>query len=87
MRVHSNFAEYIPFALLLVYLSEAQGANRLLVHVLRLALVIRRLSHYYGVNQLNEDYRFRVAGMTMTFTPIIVASVYLLFACARYVGS
>ena len=81
MRVHSNFAEYIPFALLLVYLSETRGANRLLMHVLCLALVIGRLSHSNGVSQLNEDYRFRVAGLTMTFTPIVVASIYLLFAC------
>ena len=34
MRVHSNFAEYIPLSLLLIYLAEAQGANGLLIHAL-----------------------------------------------------
>jgi uncharacterized membrane protein YecN with MAPEG domain len=87
MRVHSNFAEYVPLALFLIYLSETQGANWLLVHALCLALVIGRLSHSYGVSQLNEDYRFRVSGMALTFTPIIVASIYLLFAYARHLGT
>jgi uncharacterized membrane protein YecN with MAPEG domain len=87
MRVHSNFAEYIPLALFLIYLSETQGANWLLVHALCLALLIGRLSHSYGVSQLNENYRYRVVGMALTFTPIIVASAYLLFAYARHLGA
>ena len=83
MRVHANFAEYIPFALLLTYLCETQAAPALLVHGLGLALLAGRLSHAYGVSQLNENYRFRVVGMVLTFTPIIVASAYLLFAWIR----
>jgi uncharacterized membrane protein YecN with MAPEG domain len=87
MRVHSNFAEYIPFALFLIFLSETQGAHWLLVHALCLALLIGRLAHSYGVSQLDEDYRFRVSGMALTFTPIIVASMYLLFAAARHLAT
>ncbi len=87
MRVHANFAEYIPLALFLIYLSETQGANRILVHALCLALLIGRLSHSYGVSQSNENYRFRVAGMALTFTPIIVASAYLLVAYAQPFGT
>ncbi len=37
MRVHSNFADYVPFALVLLYLVEIQGANPILVHGLCLA--------------------------------------------------
>ena len=83
MRVHANFAEYIPLALFLIYLCETQGTNGILVHALCLALLIGRLSHSYGVSQSNENYRFRVAGMALTFTPIIVASAYLLVAYAQ----
>ena len=82
MRVHSNFAEYIPLSLFLIYLAEAQGANGLFIHALGVSLVVGRLSHSYGVSQLNEDFRFRVVGMALTLTPIIVASIYLLFAYA-----
>lgn len=87
MRVHANFTEYIPLALFLVYLTETQGANWIFVHSLCLALLVGRLSHSYGVSQPNENYRFRVAGMALTFTPIIVASAYLLFTYAQHLGT
>jgi uncharacterized membrane protein YecN with MAPEG domain len=83
MRVHSNFAEYVPIALLLIYLGEAQGANRLLVHALGLALLVGRVVHAYGVSQAKEDYRFRVTGMALTFATIVTASAYLLLALVR----
>ena len=34
MRVHGNFAEYVPFALLLMALAEIQGGSGLFMHVL-----------------------------------------------------
>ncbi len=37
MRVHSNFAEYVPLALLMVYLVEGRGAHPVFVHALGLA--------------------------------------------------
>lgn len=37
MRVHSNFAEYDPLALLMVYLVEGRGAYPVFVHALALA--------------------------------------------------
>jgi uncharacterized protein len=83
MRVHSNFAEYVPIALLLIYLGEAQGASRLLVHALGLALLVGRVVHAYGLSQAKEDYRFRVTGMALTFTVIVTASAYLLLALVR----
>ena len=78
MRVHSNFAEYVPLSLILLYFVEAQGGNLLMLHALCLALFAGRLSHAFGVSQTTENYRFRVAGMAMTFTAIIVASLALL---------
>ena len=35
MRVHSNFAEYVPLSLLLVYFVEVQGAQATLVRIPR----------------------------------------------------
>ncbi len=34
MRVHGNFAEYVPFALLLMALAEIQSGLGLFIHVL-----------------------------------------------------
>jgi uncharacterized protein len=83
MRVHSNFAEYVPLCLLLVFLVEMQGAGAWLVHGLCLCLLAGRLSHAWGVSQTKENFRFRVFGMSLTFTTLIVSAAYLLVASAR----
>ena len=71
MRVHANFAEYVPICLLLLYLAEAGGAATLLVHGLGAALLAGRCAHAWGVSQAKENYRFRIFGMAMTFMVLI----------------
>src|SRR3954452_13151620 len=56
MRVHANFAEYVPFALLLVTFIEIQGRPPWLVHLLCLSLVGARVVHAYGVSQEHENF-------------------------------
>jgi uncharacterized protein len=87
MRVHSNFAEYVPLSLLLIYFVEVSGANLLLVHLLAMCLLTGRISHAFGVSQTKENYRFRVFGMTMTFTTLVAASAYLMYSFASKVGA
>jgi uncharacterized membrane protein YecN with MAPEG domain len=79
MRVHANFAEYVPLALLLIYLVEAGGAPPLAIHLLGSALLVGRLLHAWGVSQAREDFRFRVAGMALTFSSIVSAALALLY--------
>ncbi|MEN9866941.1 MAG: hypothetical protein RL748_2531 [Pseudomonadota bacterium] len=86
MRVHANFAEYVPLALILLFLVEAQHANAILVHALGLALLVGRLSHAYGVSQTKEKLVFRVTGMALTFTTLLTACGYLLLCYARPPG-
>ena len=82
MRVHANFAEYVPFALLLIFLVESSGANPLVVHALGVALLVARLSHAYGVSQQKENFRFRVLGMATTLTVLLLSAIYLLIVAA-----
>ncbi|MEO7335889.1 MAG: MAPEG family protein [Caldimonas sp.] len=82
MRVHSNFAEYVPFSLLLLFLVESSGASAVLVHGLGLCIVAGRLSHALGVSRLRENFAFRVFGMVMTLIPMIIAALRLLFVFA-----
>ena len=86
MRVHSNFAEYVPFSLLLILLVEMQAAPPGLVHTLCLCLLVGRLAHAFGVSQLKENYGYRVFGMVLTFTTLVASAVYLIFAYAYYRG-
>jgi uncharacterized membrane protein YecN with MAPEG domain len=78
MRVHANFAEYVPLSLLLIAMFEMRGGQFWLVHALCLCLLIGRMSHFYGVSQLSEKLAFRVFGMTMTFTALGGAALGIL---------
>jgi uncharacterized membrane protein YecN with MAPEG domain len=80
MRVHANFAEYVPLTLLLLYFLELATQSRLLVHVLCLLLLIGRVSHAYGVSQIDEVLTYRVVGMALTFTALISACFRILLA-------
>jgi len=75
MRVHSNFAEYVPLALLLIYFGEVQGGLEFMVHALCITLLIGRAIHAYGVSQVDENYNYRVAGMALTFFTIVSAAL------------
>ena len=83
-RVHGNFAEYVPFALLLLFFVETQGRSVWLVHALCVALLAGRLVHAYGVAQEKENVRLRVAGMTTTFGVMAVAAATLLIGGVRH---
>jgi uncharacterized membrane protein YecN with MAPEG domain len=78
MRVHANFAEYVPLALLLLFFSETAGARPIFIHLSGTALVIGRLCHAWGVSHVNENYRFRVVGVALTLAVIVSAALRLL---------
>ncbi len=78
MRVHSNFAEYVPLALILFYFLEVETDADLWIHVLCISLIAGRILHAYGVSQVEENYRFRVAGMILTLGCLISASTRLI---------
>jgi hypothetical protein len=75
MRVHANFTEYVPLALVLMGLAESLKAPSLLLHGLGLTLLAGRLVHAYGVSQTKENLNLRVTGMTATFFVLIVAAL------------
>lgn len=72
MRVHSNFSEYVPLSLLLIYFVETSGGLR--------TLFMPRGSHAYGFSQEKENFKFRVGGMVTTFTVILLCSGDLVFS-------
>jgi hypothetical protein len=78
MRVHANFAEYVPLSLLLVFFVEMDGTPSAWVHTLCLALLCGRLLHAWGVSQIRENFRFRVSGMVLTFSTIIAAAATIM---------
>lgn len=79
MRVHANFAEYVPLCLFLIYLVELQSAPSLMIHALGICLLAGRFSHAFGLSRLDENLSYRVFGMATTFATIISSAVFLLF--------
>ena len=86
-RVHANFAEYVPLSLILIYFLEIQTQTSLWIHLLCSALVIGRITHAFGVSQVQENYRYRVVGMVVTFTVIISASIGLMISYVLHLGA
>ena len=83
MRVHANFAEYVPFALLLLWLVETTGVPSVVLHVAGCALVAGRVAHAYGVSRSPETFSYRVFGVAVTLSTIGLASLWLLLAAVR----
>ena len=78
MRVNANFAEYVPLALVLIYFVELHDGPRLHIHLMGSALIGGRLLHAWGVSQEQENFRYRTAGMALTFSVMLIASILIL---------
>jgi uncharacterized protein len=77
-RAHGNFAEYVPFALLLLALCEINGLPDWALHVLGVVLAAGRVLHATGISREPEEFRWRVLGMSLTFAMMGVAAAALL---------
>ena len=80
IRVHGNFAEYVPFALILIGLAEALGLAASAVHGLGLLLLAGRAVHAYGLSQNPHILAMRAGGMLATLAAIALAAA----ACAWF---
>lgn len=76
MRAHGNFIEYVPLALLLIYLLEYQGLASHYCHAFGIVLFISRALH--GDAIIHEKFKMRVIGVILTFSIIILSALLLL---------
>jgi uncharacterized membrane protein YecN with MAPEG domain len=71
IRAQGNFAEYVPFGLILLACLELNGAVWWLVAIPGVALIIGRLIHAIGINTPPPDFSKRVLGMKFTFITLM----------------
>lgn len=83
VRVQANFAEYVPFALLLAAFVETAHGSPRFVHALCAALLLGRVVHALGVSRSAERLAYRVVGMALTFVPIGLGAGSLLWIALR----
>ncbi len=70
IRAQGNFAEYVPFGLILICCLELNGAPWWLVSIPGMTLIIGRLIHALGINEPHPHYKKRVMGMAFTLTTL-----------------
>ena len=75
IRAQGNFAEYVPFGIILIACLEINGAPWWLVAVPGITLIAGRLIHARGINMPPPDFSQRVLGMKFTFNTLIALVV------------
>jgi hypothetical protein len=71
IRAQGNFAEYVPFGLILLGCLEINGAPKWLVAIPAITLIIGRVLHAKGINEPPPAFTNRVRGMQFTFATLI----------------
>ncbi len=75
IRVQANFTEYAPLGLILLAISELQGAPVLALHGLGGLLLAGRVLHAVGYGRTPQIVGLRQLGMGLTFTMLVLASL------------
>lgn len=77
IRVHANFIEYTPFALVLLALVDVASAPDIVVHGFGIALVLSRVLHAQGLGATAGYSRGRYFGTLGTWLVIVGLSLLL----------
>jgi uncharacterized membrane protein YecN with MAPEG domain len=75
IRIHGNFAEYVPLALLLLALFETGGASSWAVHGAGAALLVARALHAIGLTQSSGRSTGRFTGILATWLVVLGLAV------------
>ncbi len=75
IRVHGNFAEYVPIALILFACYELNSASVIVLHALGAMLVAGRALHVIGLSKTIGISMQRQVGMLSTFFVILALAI------------
>tara|TARA_B110000091_G_scaffold152405_1_gene162244 strand:- start:135 stop:530 length:396 start_codon:yes stop_codon:yes gene_type:complete len=75
IRIHGNFIEYIPLALILLGCYELNGADSLWLHILGGLLFVGRILHAIGLSKSIGISIQRQVGMLLTFLVLLILSI------------
>ncbi len=89
-RVQANFAEYVPFAVVLLVLAELSDLPAAAVHAAGIVLVLSRILHAWGLSHSPGRSFGRFYGTAGTWLVITGLSLWILYSttvAARFPGS
>ena len=75
VRIHGNFAEYVPFTLLLLAFFEAGGGPAWAVHVAGAGLLVARGLHALGLTQSSGRSPGRFSGVVTTSLIMVALAI------------
>lgn len=76
IRVHANFCEHVPLALVILFALELSNVLPVfLLHALGVALVLGRVLHAWGLSQTAGVSKGRFIGTLLTWLMLLVGSL------------
>lgn len=79
VRVHQNFLEYVPMVLILMGISELNGASSTYLHAVGALLIVARIAHAVGLKHDNMGHIGRLIGAGGTALLTMVVAVYAIW--------
>ncbi len=79
VRAHQNFLEYVPILLILMGVSELNGASSTMLHAVGALLVIARVAHMIGLRHDNMAHIGRAIGAGGTALLTLVMAIYTIW--------
>ncbi|MFK7958226.1 MAG: MAPEG family protein [Lysobacterales bacterium] len=79
IRRHGNAVEYVPMAVILLGLLEANGTGNSWLHGLGAALVVSRIAHPIGLSASRMVHPLRIIGTAGTSLVTVIAAGYALW--------
>ena len=83
VRVHQNFLEYVPMALIIMGVIEINGGNTTFLNVFGIVLLVARFAHAIGLKHDNMAHPGRVIGAGGTALMSLVAAVYAIWMVVK----
>ena len=78
IRIHANFIEYVPLALILLTAIEMQHTSRYVLHVLCVLLLVGRICHFLALSRENTVNPLRGVGVALTVLVLALAAIVLI---------
>lgn len=84
VRVHGNFAEYVPLALILLSFMELNAASSTILFAMGGLLLVARICHAVGLTMSIGVSIYRTIGVLGTFAMLLISAGFLL---GSYLGA
>ena len=79
VRAHQNFLEYVPIVLILMGVSELNGASSTMLHSVGALLIVARIAHMLGLKHDNMAHIGRLIGAGGTALITLVMAIYTIW--------